>query len=405
MVTLIYTDLDGNVRRVDDDNSIPTFLTYLSAQFWGVIGEDHKVIDEYSQQLESLRIDDFETEDAYQLEQNRLKHGIKYYQEHANSMLEWMSKVTNREKFEHELSIIKKIDGVANVYLSLDSTIEKWDDSVFPDVQHYISSRHQYVVVETEDLLTPPMGARFLPKKLGSFVVVLPLAHFDAYVLPLSGNYVYDSLMHFHPHISETGGPCMGNISHALPPLIESGEVAAAVQLMIEFLRNPNPYDDWGKAINLWPYIDGYMPDVCEECWRESDDCECCPNCGYYNCECCLQCGDSPCVCCPECDDYPCTCVWPWDDGVGCEFCADSGREPCDDGRGKGDYNLKCPQVSKYRYPDDEPWPFSDDRPGCEFCASSAKNANLEVSVTPCYGGLGRNHFNYYCYYSVRYSG
>jgi hypothetical protein len=45
--------------------------------------------------------------------------------------------------------------------------------------------------------------------------------------------------------------------------------------------------------------------DTCDSCGQRSDDCECCPDCEYYECECatCATCGDRLAECSCEEED------------------------------------------------------------------------------------------------------
>ncbi len=57
------------------------------------------------------------------------------------------------------------------------------------------------------------------------------------------------------PHIFNTGRPCLGSLSQALPKLISGYEFAVAIQMIIAFLESVNVDDGAGRHVDRWPLI------------------------------------------------------------------------------------------------------------------------------------------------------
>lgn len=55
-----------------------------------------------------------------------------------------------------------------------------------------------------------------------------------------------------HPHISESGGPCYGEMQTSISTVLIEGEYSAFVEYMFEFLETYNPRDDWGRYAIRW---------------------------------------------------------------------------------------------------------------------------------------------------------
>jgi hypothetical protein len=59
-----------------------------------------------------------------------------------------------------------------------------------------------------------------------------------------------------HPHIKDGDRVCLGSLSESLPGLVQSGELAMAIQLMIQFVRTANHDDAWGRSLDFWPLVE-----------------------------------------------------------------------------------------------------------------------------------------------------
>lgn len=57
-----------------------------------------------------------------------------------------------------------------------------------------------------------------------------------------------------HPHVNQSGSPCLGNIKEMVPQLIGEYEYSAVAQLGLQFLKSVNTDDSAGKGIfEFWP--------------------------------------------------------------------------------------------------------------------------------------------------------
>jgi len=88
-----------------------------------------------------------------------------------------------------------------------------------------------------------------------------------------------------HPHISDGGEVCLGNISSGLTKLLGEFEIYAALELLHKFIHEYNVEDAYQK-IQYWN-----DPDYCE---NESDEYERCREGGSYG-RTCINCGDNQC--------------------------------------------------------------------------------------------------------------
>lgn len=97
-----------------------------------------------------------------------------------------------------------------------------------------------------------------------------------------------------HPHCSEDGRPCLGNLSTQVVELLKSLDLAFLVNLCISYLQSVNLHDIAGRNVVNWPLCDEngkiisdrnekglikcvscdeYMPETDNNDWRQCDDC------------------------------------------------------------------------------------------------------------------------------------
>ena len=101
-----------------------------------------------------------------------------------------------------------------------------------------------------------------------------------------------------HPHVSESGNPCLGNISSALITYIKDLKINAIVCLLISYLENVNPGDIAGQNLTNWDIVDdnGDVIDFpveltsCADCGKRvtennKDRFHVCADCGRNYCE------------------------------------------------------------------------------------------------------------------------
>jgi hypothetical protein len=110
---------------------------------------------------------------------------------------------------------------------------------------------------------------------------------------------------HPHPHVSEDGYPCLGNIAADIPKMIGSMRIAEALQVLYEFLcqyNSENPYEKISHFDPTGEYQDE-DDNPCEDC---DESCtpycihECGDNDGQYSCsDCCDYRSD---YCYQDCD-------------------------------------------------------------------------------------------------------
>ena len=66
-----------------------------------------------------------------------------------------------------------------------------------------------------------------------------------------------------HPHVHETGVPCLGNIKEVIPQLIAAYEFSVIAQLGLEFLKTVNVEDRAGQYIfTCWPKVEKQTEEV-----------------------------------------------------------------------------------------------------------------------------------------------
>ena len=130
-----------------------------------------------------------------------------------------------------------------------------------------------------------------------------------------------------HPHVSNTGSPCLGNLSETLAMANEENDLYIAVLQCIGFLQTYDPSDCAGAYYRAWDKVDEdgniieegnmdiYTCDVCGESCNEDEMYYCehcgkrmCPDCEQwvegYEYSVCPDCFDEFYVECEECGDY-----------------------------------------------------------------------------------------------------
>ena len=130
-----------------------------------------------------------------------------------------------------------------------------------------------------------------------------------------------------HPHVSNTGSACLGNLSETLAIANEENNLYIAVLQCIGFLQTYDPSDCAGEYYRAWDKVDEegniieegnmdiYECDVCGERYSNEDDLYTCEHCGRrmcggcevyverYNYSVCPDCFDEYYVDCEECGD------------------------------------------------------------------------------------------------------
>ena len=131
-----------------------------------------------------------------------------------------------------------------------------------------------------------------------------------------------------HPHVSDTGSPCLGNLSDILAIANEENDLYIAVLQCIGFLQTYDPSDCAGAYYRAWDRVDEdgnvieegsmgiYRCDMCGEAYEDEDELYTCQHCGKRICQdcetyieryeysVCPDCFDELYVECEECGDY-----------------------------------------------------------------------------------------------------
>ena len=131
-----------------------------------------------------------------------------------------------------------------------------------------------------------------------------------------------------HPHVGESGGACLGNLSDTLAIANEENNLYIAVLQCIGFLQTYDPSDCAGAYYRAWDKVDEegniieegnmdiYECDICGERYSDDEDMYYCEHCGKRMCTCCEvyverygysvcpDCFEEYYVECEECGDY-----------------------------------------------------------------------------------------------------
>ena len=131
-----------------------------------------------------------------------------------------------------------------------------------------------------------------------------------------------------HPHVSNSGSACLGNLSETLAIANEENNLYIAVLQCIGFLQTYDPTDCAGEYYRAWDKVDEngniieegnmdiYECDVCGERYGNEDDLYICEHCGRricggcevyverYNYSVCPDCFNEYYVECENCGDY-----------------------------------------------------------------------------------------------------
>ena len=116
---------------------------------------------------------------------------------------------------------------------------------------------------------------------LGTFQVVIRLDADDVRITKISGEKPDG---YPHPHVSSSGVPCFGNIGAPLAKMLAEGQYAAALSVLLQFLRSYNPGDAYIKLEHFDPDFQDARYDRCYET-VSSDDCVDCEDtdCPYWS--------------------------------------------------------------------------------------------------------------------------
>lgn len=162
-----------------------------------------------------------------------------------------------------------------------------------------------------------------------------------------------------HPHVDETGTPCLGNLAEPLVDVCQQGNIVQLWELLASYLQSYNPEDIWGRRLKYWRTEEGEMVNVVEakkcymcgtEIFDDDDDYAVCDTCGSPICDDCAIHVDNTCYCkncaeehyCAYCDEYH-------DESVQMYTCAECGALVCEDAIWNNDF-VFCSEACSDRY-------------------------------------------------------
>lgn len=115
----------------------------------------------------------------------------------------------------------------------------------------YISSAKRFVV-KTKPLVTNPQGLYCGSKNLGEIDIIF--GDHNIYLRKSHTNKVETYRGLAHPHNEDTrGNVCWGNISSLIVEMLPQMEYLTLVNVVHDFLLNPNIDDTYGQRISEWP--------------------------------------------------------------------------------------------------------------------------------------------------------
>lgn len=174
---------------------------------------------------------------------NNVRREITDFENQINSYLRHITEYTNHlrerrmqmEFFTHK----EEVDQ--------DSWDEQWNAlHRFPDIDEINFINNDILQVKTVDLdMVDPQDGRIT--NLGVMQIDINCTTFSVEIHNLTNK----RLNRDHPHV-ENGGPCWGNIGPNVSRMIGEGDIAQAIDLILQYLKSYNPDDDWGRYANLF---------------------------------------------------------------------------------------------------------------------------------------------------------
>ena len=268
--------------------------------------------------------------------QEQLMKAVKEYNEAKLDEHKVESIEEHKVKMKKEIDLIKTHKKVKRLELETDSFID------------YIKLK---VAVKDLILLEPEEEERY---KIADTIIELGLSNGGVRFYPenqddkllASGYWTSKQL---HPHVDETGKPCLGNAGQQFAVFASEGEYYAMFLTALNFLQTSNLQDAAGERTRNWA--------MCDEegnvtSWPTEDEdykrCHICNEEGYYE----------DMYYCEECNEYVCEGHAVWIESEGRYVC-----ETCHE-----DYYVTCHECAVDRHMDDMCFDNEEDRWYCEDC-------------------------------------
>jgi len=156
--------------------------------------------------------------------------------------------------------------------LSSDEVVKKivdgleWISRNCPSMESYKLTRSHIVITTTE--LSTDNAIEGHVRKLGKFAILINLAGLAGSFEAASSERVLVRIFnltrtHNHGdnwmcgHVQGNGIACFGNATSMLIDAFAASDVFQVLDIVLRFIRNPDPNDQWGEQMKCWPWADG----------------------------------------------------------------------------------------------------------------------------------------------------
>jgi hypothetical protein len=156
--------------------------------------------------------------------------------------------------------------------LSSDEVVKKivdgleWMSKNCPSMESYKLTKSHIVITTTE--LNTDNAIEGHVRKLGKFAILINLAGLVGSIEAASSERVLVRIFnltrtHHHDdnwmcgHVQGNGIACFGNATSMLIDAFAASDVFQVLDIVLRFIRNPDPNDQWGEQMKCWPWADG----------------------------------------------------------------------------------------------------------------------------------------------------
>lgn len=243
-----------------------------------------------------------------------------------------------REEYERQKSEVEyleaKINKAKKILEAKKNALEKIEDEVdIQDIKQQLEAIKNNIYVEKVEFKESTQKLRITTidmymsspeieddiRYLGKMQIDINLNNYVARFINLNNTrYNYWGEDGHHPHVSNTGAACLGNLSETLAIANEENNLYIAVLQCIGFLQTYDPSDCAGAYYRAWDKVDEegniieegnmdiYTCDVCGVRYEDEDDLYTCEHCGRRICsDCGVYVEEYEYSVCPDCfDEY-----------------------------------------------------------------------------------------------------